>query len=141
MTTTNPYLHFMGQAEEAMKFYKSVMGGQFSIFQRFKDIPGGEKLPEEDQDKMLHISLVVNKGVTIMCSDSVKPMGHDIHLGNHIHICLQAESEKEVDQLFEGLSENGHVEMPPNKTFWGAYFAMCVDKFGVGWMVNYAETN
>ena len=27
--------------------------------------------------------------------------------------------------------------MPLAKTFWGAFFGMFVDKFGVNWMVNY----
>jgi PhnB protein len=140
MITVNPYLHFMGQAEAAMKWYKAVLGGEFAIFQRYRDIPGGEKMSEEDQEKMMHISLVVNKATTIMASDSVKPMGDDIMGGNNFHICIQAESEEEVDRIFAGLSKNGRVEMPPNKTFWGAYFSMCTDKFGIRWMINYTET-
>jgi len=129
----------MGQAEAAMRFYKSVLGGQFATFQRYKDIPGGEKMPENDQEKMMHISLIVNKATTLMASDSVKPMGDDIHPGNNFHICIEAESEAEVDKLFEGFSRDGRVTMPPNKTFWGAYFCMCIDKFGVAWMINYSE--
>jgi PhnB protein len=139
MLATNPYLHFEGKTEEAMRFYKSALGGDFTIFQRYKDIPGGEKMSPEDQEKMMHVSLTTGNGVTIMASDSVKPMGDDIVFGNHIHICLQAESEAEVDKLFSGLSKNGQVQMPPNKTFWGAYFAMCKDPFGVQWMINYSE--
>jgi len=129
----------MGTSEEAMSFYKSVFGGEFTIFQRYKEIPGGEKMPPEDQEKMMHISLTTGKGVVIMASDSVKPMGDDLNFGNNFHICIQAETEAEVDKIFAGLSKNGNVDMPPNKTFWGAYFAMCKDKFGVQWMINYTE--
>ena len=136
MLNTNPYLHFMGNAEAAMNFYKSVFGGEFAIFQRYKEVPGGEKMPSDDQEKMMHISLI-GKGITIMASDSVKPMGDDISFGNNFHICIQAESEKEVDKIFAGLTTDGFVQMPPNKTFWGAYFSMCKDKFGISWMINY----
>jgi PhnB protein len=130
----------MGNAEEAMNFYKSVFGGQFSASQRYKEIPGGEKMPVADQEKMVHISLTIpGGGVTIMASDSVQPMGDNITFGNNYHICLQAESEAEVDEIFAGLSKNGNVEMPPNKTFWGAYFTMFRDKFGVEWMINYSD--
>lgn len=139
MLSTNPYLHFMGNAEEAMNFYKSVLGGEFTAFQRYRDIPGGEKMPSGEQEKILHISLAISRNITIMATDTVKPMGEDLVFGNNIHICLQAESDGEVDKLFEGLSANGRVEMPPNKTFWGAYFAMCRDRFGVQWMINYTE--
>jgi PhnB protein len=27
--------------------------------------------------------------------------------------------------------------MPLEETFWGAYFGMCEDKFGVNWMINF----
>ena len=137
MLSTNPYLHFMGTAEEAMNFYKSVLGGEFTSFQRYKDVPGGEKMPPAEQEKMIHASLLIDNTVSIMASDSVKPMGYDISFGNNFHICIQAETEAEVDRIFAALAKDGQAEMPPNKTFWGAYFAMCRDKFGVGWMMNY----
>lgn len=61
----------------------------------------------------------------------------DLKFGNNFHICLQTDSEKEADKLFQSLSKDGRIEMPMNKTFWGAYFGMCQDKFGVLWMINY----
>lgn len=139
MHSTNPYLHFNGNTEEAMNFYKSVFGGEFTTFQRYKEVPGGEKMPPEDQHKIMHITLTIGNGVTIMATDSVKAMGQETTFGNNFHICIQAENEKEVDRIFAGLSQKGDVEMPPNKTFWGAYFAMCRDRFGIHWMINYSE--
>lgn len=139
MLSTNPYLHFMGNAEAAMNFYKSVFEGEFSAFQRYREVPGGEKMKPADQEKIMHISLKIGTGVIIMASDSVKPMGDELVLGNNLHICIQAENEKEVDRIFEGLAKDGQVDMPPNKTYWGAYFSMCTDKFGIKWMINYTN--
>jgi len=138
MLGVNPYLHFMGNTEEAMKYYKSVFGGEFTIFSRFKEIPGGEKMSPEDQGKFIHISLTVNKLTTIMATDMLESMGQKLVAGNNCHICIQAESEAEADKFFEGLSKGGKVGMPMNKTFWGAYFGMCVDKFSISWMINYS---
>ena len=137
MLNTNPYLHFMGDAEEAMNFYKSLFGGEFTIFQRYKEVPGGEKMPADAQEKIIHISLTTPKGVIIMASDSVSHLVDGLTFGDNYHICVHAETEEEVDRLFAGLSKKGKVDMPPNKTFWGAYFAMCRDSFGVQWMLNY----
>jgi PhnB protein len=131
----------MGEAEKAMNYYKSILGGEFTIFQRYKEVPGGDKMPPADQEKILHISLAINKGATIMASDSVKPMGEEIASGNNFHICIHAENKPEVERIFEGLSKNGKADMPPNKTFWGAYFAMCKDQFGVSWMISHDELN
>ena len=120
-----------------MNFYKKIFGGEFLIFSQYKDLPGGEKMPAEDQQKCVHISLSIGKGHTIMATDIITTMGHELHQGNNYHICIMAESEEEIDRLFGKLSDGGKIEMPLNKTFWGAYFGMCRDKFNVQWMLNY----
>ena len=51
MLNINAYLHFMGKTEEAMNFYKSILGGEFTIFGRFRDVPGGENMNPEDQKR------------------------------------------------------------------------------------------
>lgn len=137
MRNTNPYLHFNGTAETAMNFYKSILGGEFSIFQRFKDVPGAEKMPAQDQERLIHISLQVSPNITIMASDTMGSV-EELQAGNNFHICLHTDSEAETDKLFEGLSKNGRIEMPLNKTFWGAYFGMFRDKFGIQWMLSYS---
>jgi len=137
MLNINAYLHFMGKTEEAMNFYKSILGGEFTIFGRFRDVPGAENMNPEDQKKIMHISLTTKNGIVIMVTDSLESMGQQVNLGNNVHLCIQAESETEVDKLFAALSAGGKVEMPVNKTFWGAYFGMCQDKYGVQWMINY----
>ena len=137
MLQIQAYLHFMGRTEEAMNFYKSVLGGEFTTFSRFRDVPGGELMSAADQQKIIHISLTTPGGVVIMATDSLESMEQQVSFGNNIHLCIQAESEAEVDKLFAALSSGGKVEMPVNKTFWNAYFGMCQDKFGVQWMINY----
>jgi len=137
MLNINAYLHFMGKTEEAMNFYRSILGGEFTVFGRFRDVPGAENMNPEDQKKIMHISLTTKNGTVIMATDSLESMGQQVSFGNNVHLCIQAESETEVDKLFIALSAGGKVEMPVNKTFWGAYFGMCQDKYGVQWMINY----
>lgn len=138
MATINPYLVFAGNAEEAFNFYKSVFGGEFAgNVNKFKDSPGGEKLSPSDQEKVMHVSLPIGNGFTLMASDSLEGMGHTLIVGNNISISIGAESEDEANKLFNGLSAGGKITMPLEKTFWGAYFGMFTDKFGINWMVNY----
>ncbi len=136
MTGINSYLHFAGKAEEAMNFYRSVMGGEFTSFQRYKDMAGADKMPDEDRDKMIHIALEPSPGITIMATDVIVSMERPLHKGNNYHICIQAGDREEADRLFKGLSAGGHVEMPMNATFWGSYFGMCRDRYEVQWMIN-----
>ena len=138
MKGTDIYLHFKGNSYDAFSFYRSVFGGEFITAQRYKDVPGGEKMDPETQEKMIHISLKISPHTTLMATDSMGNEGSGLNIGNNFHICLQTDSEKEADKLFHALSKEGKIEMPMNKTFWGAYFGMCLDKFGTQWMINYS---
>ncbi|HVO76242.1 MAG TPA: VOC family protein [Ignavibacteriaceae bacterium] len=138
MATLNPYLNFPGNTEEAFNFYKSVFGGDFAggIF-RFKDTPEAEKLSKNDREKVMHVSLPVGKGNMLMATDAIESMGHKVTAGNNFYLSLEAESKDEADKLFKGLSTGGKVTQPLEDAFWGAYFGMVTDKFGIQWMVNY----
>lgn len=72
-----------------------------------------------------------------MATDALESMGQKLSFGNNFYLCINTESEEETDKLFNGLSKDGKVEMPLQKTFWNAYFGMILDKFGIKWMVNY----
>jgi len=137
MQAISTYFNFMGNTEEAMNFYKSVFGGEFTAFTRFKDAPGSENMPPHEQGKMMNITLVTKSGAVLMATDFLESMEQKLEPGNNIHLVVNADSEEEVNNLFKALSAGGVVEMPVNKTFWGAYFGMCRDKFGTGWMLNY----
>ena len=39
--------------------------------------------------------------------------------------------------MFAKLSAGGSVTMPLQETFWGAYYGLWTDRFGINWMVNY----
>jgi PhnB protein len=139
MTTLNVYLTFAGNCEEAFNFYKSVLGGDFAYVGRFKDMPPSDNcppVPEEDKEKIMHISLPVSKETVLMGSDSSEAFGQVTTQGNNFSLSVNADSKEEVDRIFAGLSEGGQVTMPADKTFWGAYFGMFVDKFGIQWMVS-----
>jgi len=137
MATVNPYLNFNGNTEEAFNFYKSVFGGEFITVQRFKDTPEADKIAEADRDKIMHIALPIGKGTILMATDALESMGHPLTVGNNFYMSVNANSEKEADKLFKALSAGGRVTIPLEKAFWGAYFGMFTDKFGIQWMINY----
>ena len=141
MKAVNPYLNFDGQAEEAMNFYKSVFGGDFAGngVMRMGDAPGMSGLSEEEKNRVMHVSLPLNNEIMLMASDILPSMGHKLIVGNNNYISLAPESREEADRLFNGLSQQGHVEMPMQDQFWGDYFGSFKDKYGVCWMINYSK--
>ncbi|HVE76457.1 MAG TPA: VOC family protein [Actinomycetota bacterium] len=139
MAKFHTYLNFPGNAEEAFEFYKSVFGGEFASATRFKDLPmEGVTIPEADQNKMMHIGLVVGDGAYLMASDALESLGQNLIQGNNVYVSVSPESREEADKIFNGLSEGGEIEMPIADQIWGDYFGSFKDKFGVGWMVNYS---
>lgn len=142
MATVNIYLTFNGNCEEAFNFYKSVFGGDFPYIGRFGDMPPGEdqgSLSESDMNKIMHVSLPVSKETMLMGSDAGGEWTSSHVVGNNFSVSINADNREEADRLFGGLSAGGTVTMPMNDTFWGAYFGMFTDKFGINWMVNYDD--
>ena len=95
MATINPYLSFMGNTEEAFNFYKSVFGGEFTGIQRFKDIPEGDKMSAEDQEKIMHVALPIGGGNVLMGTDTLESMGHSLTVGTNISLSISADSKEE----------------------------------------------
>lgn len=141
MATVNVYLTFDGNCEEAFNFYKSVFGKEFSYIGRFGDMPPSEesKLSEADAKRIMHVSLPISNETILMASDTTSEWAGTLKQGNNFSVSINTVSKEEADALFNGLSAGGKVTMPLANTFWGAYFGMFEDKFGINWMVNYDE--
>ncbi len=142
MATVNVYLTFNGNCEEAFNFYKSVFGGEFPYIGRFGDMPpseDGKQVSEEEKNKIMHVSLPISGETMLMGSDVGGEWSSNFKEGNNFSLSLNANSREEAEKLFNALSEGGMVKMPLEDTFWGAYFGMWTDKFGINWMVNYDD--
>lgn len=141
MAAINPYLIFLGNCEEAFTHYKSVFGGEFSQMSRYSDMPPqkGVILSEDQNNKILHIALPVGDSTVLMGSDAGAHQDAQTKIGNNIQISVSAESREKADAIFESLSQRGAIAMPMQDTFWGEYFGMCTDRFGVNWMVGVRE--
>lgn len=137
-TTVNPYLTFKGNCEQAFNFYKSVFGGDFGFIGRYKDTPTTDRqtFATENDESIMHISLRISDETTLMGCDSSEAYGQETLFGNNISLNVNTDSKSKADQLFAGLSAGGQIKMPMNDTFWGAYFGMLTDKFGIHWIVN-----
>jgi PhnB protein len=142
MATVNPYITFLGNCEEAFNHYKSVFGGEFSIINRFSEMPPqeGMELPKEALNKIMHITLPISDETLLMGSDTGGEWAAKTVVGNNITISITADSKEQADHFFNSLSEGGRVNMPMDKTFWGSYFGMCTDKFDINWMISFGQT-
>lgn len=138
MAVINPHINFNGNAEEAFTFYKSVFGGEFAKVIRFKDLANaGFSLTEKEANKIMHIALPIGKSNVLMGNDVPEILGKVNEKENRSKISISTESKEEADQLFNGLSAGGEIEMPISDSPWGSYFGMFRDKYGIEWMVDF----
>lgn len=140
MATVTTYLNFNGNCEEAFGFYKSVFGGEFSYISRFGEMPQSEEyqVPESDKNKIMHVSLPIGTS-ELMGSDTGAEWAPLFVQGNNFSISFTANSRDDANYFFNALAQGGKITMPLNDTFWGDYFGMLTDKFGINWMVSYNE--
>ena len=134
--TLNIYLTFDGNCREVFEFYRSVFGGEFSIVQTFGDGPPDMGVPEDEQDRIMHVSLPIGSSV-LLGSDTVTGFGPPGVKGDNFSVSCATQSREETDELFAKISEGGTVTMPLANMFWGSYFGSCTDKFGIKWQFNF----
>lgn len=129
----NPYLHFNGNAREAMEFYQKVFGGKLNVstFQEYGMAPDSS-----DANKIMHAQLETDNGITLMGSDTPSHMAYTP--GASITNSLSGDNEAELRGYFERLCEGGRVDQPLEQAPWGDSFGMVTDKYGFEWMVNIA---
>lgn len=132
----NTYLTFEKQCREAFEFYRSVFGGDFLFIQTFGDGPPDLQVPDDERERIMHVSLPVGDSV-LMGSDHSSAFGPAPQTGSNFSITVNPDSKADADRLLAGLSEGGNLAMPMQDMFWGAYFGMCVDRFGIRWQVNF----
>lgn len=133
----NPYLNFDGNAEEAFKFYQTVFGGELFV-QKMETVPGLE-IPDNEKDRAMHVALPIGKDQHLMASDCLPSQGHVLNVGNNNYISISPDSREEADRIFNRLSAGGKIEMPMEDMFWGDYFGSFIDKFGICWMISFAN--
>jgi PhnB protein len=138
MTTVNIYLTFKGNCEEAFNYYRSVFGGEFEMLSRFKEVPpqNGLNYPPEMAEKIMHVTLPISNETVLMGSDTGGEWAPDFVQGNNFSISASVDSKEVADEVFDKLSNKGEVVMAMDNTFWGSYFGMCMDQFGINWMVS-----
>lgn len=129
----NSYLSFRDTARQAMEYYQSVFGGELTL-STFGEFHASEDPAE--QDKIMHSTLTTDDGHTLMASDT--PNGMDYQPGNSHSLSLSGDDETQLRGYWDKLSDGGTVTMQLEKAPWGDTFGMCMDRFGVPWLVNIA---
>ena len=129
-----PYLFFEGRAEEAIGFYREVLGAELLMLMRFRESPEPAQIAPGTEEKVMHAAMRIG-GATLMLSDG-RCVGQPQFGG--FALSLSPPDQATAERIFAALAAGGQVVMPLGRTFWSPAFGMVTDRFGVTWMVNLA---
>lgn len=122
-----PYLTFNGNAEEAANRYAEILGGKVENLSRF-----GECMPEvaqEDKNKIAHLCLMLGEESIGIADACCTPST----FGTGNIITLHCDSEEQIKNFYEKLSEGGEIRFPLQPTFFAKHYADFIDSYGVAW--------
>jgi PhnB protein len=128
-----PYLFFGGRTEEALEFYRKVLGAEMTMLMRHKDSPEPAPpgtVPPGFENKVMHAEFRVGE-TAVMASDGC---GESQTFGG-FSLAISMPDKAKAERVFAALGEGGQVQMPLTKTFFSPAFGMVADRFGVAWMV------
>lgn len=124
------FLMFEGNAEEAMNFYISLFDQSEMInITRY----GANEEGVEGSVKKASFSL---NGQVFMCIDSY--VKHGFTFTPAISLYVTCDTEVEIDNVYERLSEEGTVLMPLAAYPHSEKFGWVQDRYGVSWQLSLA---
>ena len=130
-THLNPYLGFRDNARQAMEFYQSVFGGDLTL-QTFGEMHASDDPAEAD--KIMHSQLTSANGLILMGSDTPNRM--EYNQGDTISVSVNGEDEAEIRDYWSKITVGATITAPLEIAPWGDLFGMCIDKFGVTWLLS-----
>ena len=123
------YLFFPGNTEEAMTFYRGVLGGELSITRR-----GDVDPTAPEAEKHIVINAALDTGTFTLRASDRADATNDIQ--TRVELTIIGTEEDDLRRIFDALSDGGTVKAPLEKMFWGDIFGGLIDRFGIGWQVN-----
>ncbi|MBQ4912801.1 VOC family protein [Maribacter sp. MMG018] len=143
MAIVNTYLYFNGNCEKAFEFYKSVFKKDYKFMGRYKDVPevARQNFPNCEDEHIMHIGLPISDETILMGADIIDDSRKEKNASKFFSLYISTESKEEADRLFNSLSKEGEIKLPISDQFWGSYYGICMDKFGVNWKISFAFEN
>ena len=122
------FLMFSGKAEDAMNFYISLFDqSEIISITRYGVNEAGK------EGTVLHATFSLN-GQEYMCIDSY--VEHEFSFTPAISLYVRCDTQEEIDNLFDKLSQDGKVYMPLSAYPFSERFAWVEDKYGVSWQLS-----
>lgn len=131
------YIFFSdGKCAEAFNRYQEIFGGELTIMP-MKDVPEDQRMPGSTDETVMHASLTFGDTLLTGSDDTTGDGGPR----SGIALSYTASDVDTAGTVCTGLADGGEIQMALGPTFWSAGFGMCLDRYGVPWIVDTAESS
>src|SRR5690625_34606 len=137
MTTQKiiPHLWFDNEAEEAARFYTSLFDySDLGTITRYGK--EGYDIHGQPEGNILTVEFTLAGQQFIALNG-----GPHFHFTPAISFYVTCETEEEVDNLWQRLSEGGTVMMPLDQYDWSKKYGWTADKYGLTWQISLGNLN
>lgn len=86
--------------------------------------------------KHFHQKKLEIRGTKFWFADDVNPVSK----GNMVRLVITIPTAEEARNIFDLLSDEGHISLPPVESFYSTFHAALTDKFGVSWNIVAEES-
>lgn len=141
MAVVNVYLYFNGNCEAAFEFYRTVFQKEFKFIGRYRNVPEAARhhFPNCEDEHIMHIGLPISNETILMGADIMDATRQEQNAAQFFSLYVSTESKEEADRIFDSLSHEGVIKLPISDQFWGSYYGICMDQFGINWKISFAK--
>ncbi len=134
MSGITPYILFPGTAEEALRFYREVFGGDLALHS-YGDFGRGDG----PTDAIAHgvLSGAGSDGTLSLYGADAGPDEDAVDMGGMFLSLLGAADPETLHRWFDALAAGGRILEPLIDRAWGAFDGQVLDRFGLRWLIGY----
>ena len=126
-----PNIHFPGICDEAITFYKEVLGAVVKEVAYARHAPPDSGMGELPPDFVMHSELTIF-GTTVYMTDGAEKQG----TSKNYSFAILVDTADEVTTIFNKLADDGKVIAAPAPQFWASFYGFVEDKYGIGWQIS-----
>ena len=127
-------IHFPNTCDEAISYYKEVLGAKVKEIAYAKDAPPNTGMEEMPPNFVMYSEVLIFDTIVSMTDGGNTPITSD-----NFSFMISFDSDEETTSIFNKIADGGKVVEPLGPQFWAPLYGFVKDRFGVGWQVMTKE--
>ena len=125
-----PCIHFPGNCDDAINFYKDALKAKVKEINYAKDAPPNTGMDSLPPNFVMHSEVIICDMNFSLTDGGEAPI-----TGEHFSFLINYDTPEEVTTAYEKLAVGGKIVEALSPVFWSPLYGYVIDRFGVNWQV------